>query len=103
MENIFCLQSVLTVFNAYLINGLKWGKEYIVYSEVLLIAILQYYNFDVEIMNLLDITNYLTLIPWGGGQNDPQGNKCLRNSEYRKKKIKKTTNLPHPPSSPLPP
>ena len=60
MENIFCLQSVLTVFNGYLINGLKWGKEYIVYREVLLVAILQYYNFDVEIMNLLDITNYLT-------------------------------------------
>ena len=29
-------------------------------SEVLLVAILQYYNFSVEIMNELDITNYLT-------------------------------------------
>ena len=29
----------------------------------------------------------------GGGQNDPQRNKCLRNSENRKKKIKKTINL----------
>ena len=28
----------------------------------------------------------------GGGQNDPQHNKCLRKSENRKKKIKKTTN-----------
>ena len=25
----------------------------------------------------------------GGGQNDPQRNKCLRNSENRKKKLKK--------------
>ena len=46
-----------TILQSFLINGLKWGKEYIVYREVLLVAILQYY---VEIMNELDITNYLT-------------------------------------------
>ena len=37
--------------------------------------------------------NVLTLRTLGGGgQNDPQRNKCLRNSENRKKKFKKTTN-----------
>ena len=48
------------LFNAFLMNCIKWAKEYIVYSEVLLVSILQYYNFSVEIMNELDITNYLT-------------------------------------------
>ena len=50
-----------------------------------------------------DVSMNLTLRTLGGGQNDPQRNKCLRNSENRKKNFKKTTNLPHPPSSPLPP
>ena len=57
MEIIYFLT---VLFNAYLINCIKWGKEYIVYSEVLLVSILQYYNFSVEIMNELDISNYLT-------------------------------------------
>ena len=44
--------SYLTIlFNAYLITCIKWGKEYIVYSEVLLVSTLLYYNFSVEIMN----------------------------------------------------
>ena len=51
----------LTVlFNAFLMNRIKWAKEYIVHSEVLLVSTLQYYNFSVEIMNELDISNYLT-------------------------------------------
>ena len=48
------------LFNAFLMNCIKWAKEYIVYSEVLLVSTLQYYNFSVEIMNELDISNYLT-------------------------------------------
>ena len=47
MEIIYFLT---VLFNAYLINCIKWGKEYIVYSEVLLVSILQYYNFSDEIM-----------------------------------------------------
>ena len=39
---------------------------------------------------------------FGGGQNDPQRNKWLRNSENRKKIFKKRTNLPHSPSFLLP-
>ena len=57
MEIIYFLT---VLFNAYLINCIEWGKEYIVYSEVSLVSILQYYNFSVEIMNELDISNYLT-------------------------------------------
>ena len=36
------------------------GRKHIVYDENLLISILHFYNFSVEIMHALDISNYLT-------------------------------------------
>ena len=35
--------------------------------------------------HVLDVKLCLTLPTWGGGQNDPKRNKCLRNSENKKK------------------
>ena len=34
------------------------GRKHIVYDENLLISILHFYNFSVEIMHALDISNY---------------------------------------------
>ena len=36
------------------------GRKHIVYDENLSISILHFYNFSVEIMHALDISNYLT-------------------------------------------
>ena len=47
---------------------------------------------DIDFCDCLILKNLNPTYLEGGGQNDPQRNKCLRNSENRKKIFKKTTN-----------
>ena len=53
-------QIIVEFSNLFIISWIHLWKERICYNEQLLINILTKYNFSVEIMNALDISNYLT-------------------------------------------
>ena len=51
---------IVELSNLFIISWIYLGRDSICYNEQLLISILHKYNFSVEIMNTLDISNYLT-------------------------------------------
>ena len=53
-------QIIVEFLNLFIISWIHLWKERICYNEQLLITILTKYNFSVEIMHALDISNYLT-------------------------------------------
>ena len=53
-------QIIVEFLNLFIISWIHLWKERICYNEQLLINISTKYNFSVEIMNALDISNYLT-------------------------------------------
>ena len=74
-------------------------KEYLKHTK----TNAHYYSITSVSETTLVIISNLNPIQTGGGLKYPQRQKCLQNSENRKKIKKTTTNLPRPPSSPLPP